>query len=166
MCWLCAPCLHSLARSCWGHSEFRRPTTTPNNNTGLDPGTVTAPESELSGASILWEGLCRDDARRGVHIIVKYRCEPALALSGGPTFATCVVLNLVALDLADAEIGALRMAEIKPAHSRARPHCETFGQLDADALALEQIEQRAFLCVIGLRRIAGCRTDAAIFLGD
>ena len=30
----------------------------------------------------------------------------------------------------------------------------------------EQIEQRALLGVVGLRRIAGRRTDAAIFFGD
>src|SRR5262245_55365712 len=66
MCWLCAPYLLSLARFCLGHSEFRRPTTTPNNNTGLHPGTITAPESTLSGACFLvlssWPGLSRPSA--------------------------------------------------------------------------------------------------------
>jgi len=27
MCWRYAPCLFSLARFCWEHSEFKRPTT-------------------------------------------------------------------------------------------------------------------------------------------
>src|SRR5512143_1002313 len=110
--------------------------------------------------------LRRHDAGRGVHIIIKYGSEPALALGDGPTFAPRVVLDLVTLDPADAEIGALRMAKIKPAHGRARPHRETFGQLDADALALEQVEQCAFLGMVGLRRIAGRRTNAAIFFSD
>ena len=30
MCWRYAPCLFSLAWFCWEHSEFKRPTATPN----------------------------------------------------------------------------------------------------------------------------------------
>ena len=58
------------------------------------------------------------------------------------------------------------MAEIKPAHRSARPHGIAFRQLDADALGVEQAEQRSLLGVVGLRRIAGRRTDAAVFFRD
>ena len=37
---------------------------------------------------------------------------------------------------------------------------------DAGALRAEQLEQRPLLGVIGARRIAGRRTDAAVLLGD
>src|SRR4030095_14571672 len=57
--------------------------------------------------------------------------------------------------------------EIESAYGGARPHREALGELDADAtLAVEQAEQLALLGVVGLRRIARRRTDAAIFLGD
>lgn len=66
--------------------------------------------------------------------------QPAFAFCDGPALAPRVVLDLIALDFADAEIGALWMAEIKAAHGRAGPHRKAFGQFDADALTLEQAE--------------------------
>src|SRR5512144_2825705 len=98
--------------------------------------------------------------------VIEDRRQPAFALRNAPALAPGVILDLVALDLADAEIGALRMAEIKPAHRRARPYGEALGQLHADALGLQQLEQRALLGVVGLPRITRRRADAAIFLGD
>ena len=99
--------------------------------------------------------------------IVEHRREPALGLRHRPCPCGGVVLDLVALDLADAEIVALRVAEIEPAHRGARPHREALGELHADrALGVEQAEQGRLLGVIGLRRIARRRADAAILLGD
>ena len=61
----------------------------------------------------------------------------------------------------------LRMREIETADGRWRRHRQALGEIHAGALArFEQIEERALLGVIGLRRIAGRRADAAILLGD
>ena len=70
-----------------------------------------------------------------MRIVIEDRRQPAFAFHDAPALALGVILDLVALDLADAEIAALRMAEIKPAHRRARPHRKALGQLHADALA-------------------------------
>src|SRR5262249_3591143 len=82
-----------------------------------------------------------------------------------PRLAPCIVLDLVAVDLADPEIVALRMAEIETADRSAGPHGEALGQPHADArLGVEQAEQGRLLGVIGLCRIPGRRTNAAVFL--
>src|SRR6516165_12532692 len=101
-----------------------------------------------------------------MRVVIQDRREPALAFGDGPALAPRIVLDLIPLDLADAEIRALRMAKIEPAYRRAWPHCIAFGQFHADALAPEQSEQRALFRVVGLRRIARRRTDAAILFRD
>src|SRR5262249_46074394 len=93
--------------------------------------------------------------------------EPLVGLLDAPAFALGVILDLVTLDFADAEIMALRMAEIEATYERARPHRKALGELDANAaLAVEQAEQLLLLAVVGLRRIARRRADAAILLGN
>src|SRR3984957_2820909 len=52
--------------------------------------------------------------------VVQHRGQPAFGLGDAPALARGVVLDLVALDLADAEIEAFRMAEIKTRYRRAR----------------------------------------------
>src|SRR5580700_10501957 len=109
--------------------------------------------------------LLRRGSRRRHRIVVEHWREPLLAHLRAPAFAPRVVLDLVALDLADAEIMALRVAEIEPAHRGAGPHGEALGELDPRCrLAVEEGEQRPLLGVVGLRRIAGRRADADIFL--
>src|SRR6476646_4250340 len=73
----------------------------------------------------------RHDTWRGLHVVIQDRRQPALAFRDAPAFALGIILDLVALDLADAEIGAVRMAEIEPAHRRPRPHGIALGQFDA-----------------------------------
>src|SRR5262249_49425163 len=100
--------------------------------------------------------LFRRRSRGRQRIVVEHRREPALGLLDAPALARRVISDLVALDLADAEVMALGVAEIEPAHRGARPHREALGELDADpALAVEQREQRRLLAVVGLRGIAG-----------
>src|SRR5713101_6944095 len=155
MCWRCVPCLRSSALSCWVRSEFEYPRTPPN----LDQARRTG-EGNLSGVCIL----LRRGSRRGNRVVVEHRGEPPFRFGHRPALALGVILDLVALDLADAEIVALGVAEIEPAHRRARPHREAFRELDPDPpLAVEQREQGGLLAVIGLRRITRRRTDAAIF---
>src|SRR6185312_15226624 len=149
----CAPCSRSSAPCCWAHSEIRRPET--------ESGTG---ERTLPG--VLFDQSRRSDAGRAARIVIENRPEPPLRFLHGPAFTLGVIFGLVALDLADAEIGALRMAEIEPGYRRARPHHKALGQGHADALDIEQAEQRALLGVIGLRGIAGRRADAVITLGD
>src|SRR5947209_409719 len=107
--------------------------------------------------------LLRRRSRCRQRIVIEDRREPSLRLGDGPALAARIVLDLVALNLADAEIMAVGMAEIEPADGRAGPHGKALGQLDADAaLGLEQVEHRRLLAVVGLGRIAGRRADSAI----
>src|SRR5205807_2087557 len=57
--------------------------------------------------------LLRGRAGERQRIVVEHRREPALGLLDAPAFAGGVVRDLIALDLADAEIVALGMAEIE-----------------------------------------------------
>ena len=99
--------------------------------------------------------------------VIQHRRQPAFGLGDAPALARGVVLDLVALDLADAEIEAFGMAEIKPRHRRARPHRIALGQLDAGGvLGIEQREQRRLFGVVGLRGIARRRANAGILLED
>src|SRR5271170_8027657 len=99
--------------------------------------------------------------------VVQDRREPAFGLLDAKALARGVILDLIALDLADAEIEAFGMTEIKPGHGRAWPHRKAFGERHAGGvLGIEQPEQRRLLGVIGLRRIAGRGADALILLED
>src|SRR5262245_40356744 len=169
MCWRCAPCLLSLARSCWGHSEFGGRRQAKQTIPDLIRQTVTAPESGTLRCLVLWRARysartlrndnnsCRDDAGRCMRVIVEDGRQPPFTFADGPVLPPCIVLDLSAFDLADAVIRALRMAEIEPAHGGAGPYRETFGKFHADALAIEQLEQRTLLDMVRLRRIAGRR---------
>src|SRR5208282_139462 len=120
------------------------------------------------GTSPQWAAaLLRGAARRRQRVVIEDRRQPFLGLRQRPVLALGVILDLIALDFADTEIIAFGMTEIEPAHRSAGPHGEAFGKPDADlALAVEQREQRRLFAVVGLRRIAGRRPDAAIFFGD
>src|SRR5260221_13034765 len=112
-------------------------------------------------------GLSPARSRRNHGAIVEPGREPLLRLGHAPALARGVVLDLIALDLADAEIVALGMAEVEPAHGSARPHGEALGELEADPpLTVEQRKQARLLAVVGLRGIAGRRADAAGFFPD
>src|SRR5262249_20458248 len=111
--------------------------------------------------------LLRRRARHNQRIVIEHWREPFFGLGHSPVLAGGIVFDLIALDLADAEIIALRMAEIEPANGSARPHSKAFGQLDPDPpLALEQGKQCRLLAVVGLRGIARRGTDATIFFSD
>src|SRR5258708_26596006 len=108
--------------------------------------------------------LFRRRSRRNQRVIVEHRREPLLRLGHAPALARGVVLDLIALDLADAEIVALGMAEVEPAHGSARPHGEPLGELEADPpLTAEQRKQARLLAVAGLRGLAGRRPEAPLF---
>src|ERR1700730_5601152 len=100
-----------------------------NTNTGEHPSSL-----------FCFSELRRHDAGRGVRIVVENRRKPAFAFADTPVFPPRVIFDLIAFDLADAEIRALWVAEIKPAHSSSRPHRIALGQLHADALTIEQTE--------------------------
>src|SRR3954454_24789978 len=52
--------------------------------------------------------------------VVQDRREPALGLADAHALARSIILDLIALDLADSEIIALGTSEIEPRHRRAR----------------------------------------------
>src|ERR1700722_19810758 len=106
-------------------------------------------------------------AHGGERIVIGDRCRPLFGLLEGPLCARRIVFDLVALDLADTEIVAFRMAEIKAGYGCAGPHRKAFGEAHADLpLAVEEGKQRRLLGVIGLCGIAGRGADAAIFFRD
>ena len=67
-------------------------------------------------------------------LVVEYRREPAFDLRDRHALAPRVILDLIALDLGDAEIMRAFMREIESADGGGRRHGETFGQLHAGAL--------------------------------
>src|SRR5215831_1236718 len=99
-------------------------------------------------------------------IVVEDRGEPLLAVRNRPSLASGIVLDLVAFDLADAEIMAVRVTEIQSADRRARPHGKAFGERHADLAWFEQREQRRLLGVIRLGWITRRGADAAILFRD
>src|SRR5207302_10380933 len=89
--------------------------------------------------------LLRCLARKAQRIVVEHRREPALSFRHAPTLARRIVLDLIALDLADAEVMRFGVTEIEAADRGARPHREAFGQRHTDPLAVDQLEQRTLL---------------------
>src|SRR5436190_19050565 len=108
--------------------------------------------------------LLRRLSRQSERIVIEHRRKPPLGLLDAPAFAARVVLDLIALDLADAEVMRVRMAEIESRDRRAGPHREALGELHIDSLTIDQAEQRPLLGVIRLGGVTRRRPDAAIFL--
>src|SRR5260370_5713656 len=67
----------------------------------------------------------------GRGIVVEHGGEPFFRFLRAPALAPRVILDLIPFDLADAEIVALRVAEIEPAHLGARRHGEALRELTA-----------------------------------
>src|SRR5512132_1283015 len=102
---------------------------------------------------------------RTLALVVQVGGEPALDRRGLEALPPGVVLDLVALDLSDAEVLRLRTPEVVPAHRRRRQHGVALGESDARVgLRAEQVEQSALLGVIRTRGVARRRTDALILL--
>src|SRR3984885_13607971 len=60
--------------------------------------------------------------------VVQDRREPAFGLLDAKALARGIILDLIALDLADAEIETFRMAEIEPGYGRTGPHRKAFSK--------------------------------------
>src|SRR4051812_18833492 len=75
-----------------------------------------AQASDAAPISARVAALFRRGARGDERIIVEHRREPPLRLGDAPALARGIILDLVALDLADAEIVTFGMTEIEPAH--------------------------------------------------
>ena len=100
-------------------------------------------------------------------VVVQVRPEPALDLGDAHALALGVVGDLVAVDLAEAEVARLGVGEVEPAHARAGPHGERLGDHACRCSPPRRAApERALLGVIGAGRIAGGRADAAVLLVD
>src|SRR6185295_2159686 len=100
-------------------------------------------------------------------LVVQVGGEPALHRGDVHTLAPGVFLDLVALDLADAEVLGLRVPEVPAADRGGRQHGEALGQGDARVgLRPEQVEQGALLSMVGASRVARRRPDALVLLVD
>src|SRR5215475_3843509 len=94
---------------------------------------------ELCTSGANWQGAFCDPPGPGARlfggaaharqrIVVEDRRQPLLGLLQRLPLTPAIVLDLVALDLADAEVIALGMAEIEAADRSAGPHGKAFGQ--------------------------------------
>src|SRR5918993_5369162 len=92
--------------------------------------------------------------------------QPALRLGQRNALAGCVVLDLIPRDAADREVLRVRMAEVEPAHGRGWRHREALRQGEPCRLRVEQVEEPPLLGVVGARRVAERRADAAVALLD
>src|SRR5690348_11151713 len=100
-------------------------------------------------------------------LVVEDGCKPPFCLGQWPALATGVVLSLVTLDSADAEIVALRMREIKSRHRRSGPHGKALGELDAGGgFCVEEMKQRPFFRVVRLGRVSRSGSDTPVRLSD
>src|SRR5215471_633859 len=89
---------------------------------------------------------------RELALVVEHRCQPTLGLLEAPALALSVVFDLVALDLADAEVMAIGVRQIKTRDASRRPHGVAFSEANARRLfRLEQVEDGCLFGVIGLR---------------
>ena len=95
------------------------------------------------------------------------RRKPSFSLGDRDPLPRRVVLELVAIDAADAEVVAGRVPQVVPRYRRSGQHRARLGQLHAGAcLRIEELEQCPLLGVIGAGRIAGRGTDALVALRD
>ena len=98
-------------------------------------------------------------------VVVQVLSEPSLDFGYAHSLAFAVVGDLIAVDLAEAEIARFRMGEVKSTHARSGPHRKRLrDQHSCIRLHIEQTPERALLRVIRARRITCGRPDAAIFL--
>src|SRR5579864_3213932 len=91
-------------------------------------------------------------------------CEVAAEHRFVSLLAQSKVAQLILADLAHGKVDCLRVAEVEPGYACSRQHGVVLCQLHADALRLQQPEQRRLDGVIGAGRITRCRTDATVFL--
>src|SRR6266542_1223538 len=93
-------------------------------------------------------------------LVVEIGGEPALGRGHVEPLPPRVVLDLVALDLADAEVLRLRVPEVVPAHGGAGEHGVALGQRDPRVgLGAEQVEERALFGMVGAGGIPRRRPD-------
>src|SRR5688572_7663726 len=79
-------------------------------------------------------------------LVVQVGRKPSLCGGHVHTLASRVILHLISLDLADAEILRLWMPEVVAAHGGSREHGEALGQCDAGPLlGAEQVEENSLL---------------------
>ena len=90
------------------------------------------------------------------------------ALGGGDAARAALgpALQLVGADAADVEVARFGMGEVEAGDARRRQHRQALGQRHADLVAAEGAKEIALDGVVGARRIARRRPDAAIALGD
>src|ERR1700678_1870140 len=98
-------------------------------------------------------------------IVVQVRPEPSLDLRYGHTLALVIVHDLIAFDLAEAEIARFRMSEIETAYARTGPHRKRFGnQHSSVRFHIKQTPERTLFCVIRACRVTRGGPDSPVLL--
>src|SRR5262245_27530094 len=100
-------------------------------------------------------------------VIRQIRRQPALRRREIHPLPAGIILDLVAIDLAHAEVLRLRAPEVVAADRRAGQHREALGETDAGTLfRAEEGEQGRLLGMVWARRVAGRGADALVALLD
>ena len=108
-----------------------------------------------------------NESSLGRVVVAQVRAHPLLDLLDRHALARGVVLHLVALHAADAEVAAVGMCEIQSADGGRRKHGAALGQRHANGcLGAEKVEQCPFLGVIRASRIPGRGADSPVALLD
>src|SRR6185295_5390772 len=125
--------------------------------------TRTAWTSELSVTETRAYYPARAASDRDLHrrVVTQVRRKPALHLLHGHALAPGIVLDLVAVDLADVEVARFGVGEIPAAHGRRRIHRVRLGELDACLFfGIQQLPQFRLLGVIRARGVTRRRANA------
>jgi hypothetical protein len=100
-------------------------------------------------------------------VVVQVGREPAFHRAQVHAFAAVIVLHLIAIDFPYREVSRFGVREIKAGDGCGGEHGKTFGQGDAGIFfGVDQIEELAFLGVIGRGRLSWRRANAAIAFVD
>ncbi len=86
----------------------------------------------------------------GFRIVGQIRAQPTFGFREVHALAGRIVLDLVAIELADREIARCGMRKLQPADRRGRHHGLGFGQPNAGlGLDIEQFPEQVFFGVVG-----------------
>src|ERR1700735_936464 len=130
--------------------------------TMLSPTKPVPPVTKAARAEL---GGIRGVSRIG--LVAEQGRQPTFCFSQFETLALRIAQDLIAVDLANAEIVRLRVGEIKPAHGSSREHGKRLCQTDArGALRIQEPPEQCLLSVLRTGGIPRRWADALILFAD
>src|SRR5580698_7811784 len=100
-------------------------------------------------------------------VVVQVLTEPSLDFGDCHPLALVIVVDLIAVDLSEAEVARFRMGEVETAYAGPGPHCEGLGnQHSGIRLHIEKTPERALFGVVRACRVTSGWADTAILFLD